>query len=83
MKLLKLIKGFMEEKKIIEEIKKNITEKIRPILINDGGNIEFVNYDNKTGIVKVKLLGHCHGCPFASITLKNAVQEIFRSGSYC
>ena len=42
----------------------------------DGGNIEFVDYDD--GILKVRLLGACHGCPMASITLKNAVEGILK-----
>ena len=68
----------MEAEQIITEIKKHINEKIRPILVNDGGNIEFVEYNNEDGVVKVKLLGACHGCPMAGITLKNAVEEILK-----
>jgi len=64
------------DEKIIKEIKNQINEKIRPALVMDGGNIEFVEYNN--GILKVKLLGACHGCPMASITLKNAVFEVLK-----
>lgn len=66
----------MEREEIIKEIKKQINEKIRPALVNDGGNIEFVDYEN--GILKVKLLGACHGCPMAGITLKNAVFGVIK-----
>ena len=65
-----------KKEEIIKEIKKQITEKIRPALVMDGGNIEFVDYDN--GILKVRLLGACHGCPMASITLKNVVEGILK-----
>lgn len=65
-----------EKEEIIKEIKKQITEKIRPALVMDGGNIEFVDYED--GILKVRLLGACHGCPMASITLKNAVEGILK-----
>ena len=44
----------------IEETKKKIIavlEKIRPFLIRDGGDIEFVDF--KDGIVYVKMLGAC------------------------
>lgn len=64
------------KEEIIAEIKKQITEKIRPALVMDGGNIEFVDYND--GVVEVKLLGACHGCPMASITLKNAVEGILK-----
>lgn len=65
-----------EKEEIIKEIKKQITEKIRPALVMDGGNIEFVDYND--GVLKVRLLGACHGCPMASITLKNAVEGILK-----
>ncbi|HSQ97598.1 MAG TPA: NifU family protein [Rickettsiales bacterium] len=66
----------MSKEETIKEIKKQITEKIRPALVMDGGNIEFVDYND--GVVKVKLLGHCHGCPMAGITLKNAVFGVLK-----
>ncbi len=67
-----------EKNEIVEEIKKHIKEKIRPALVMDGGNIEYVDFDNDTGILKVKLLGACHGCPMASLTLKHTVESILK-----
>jgi Fe-S cluster biogenesis protein NfuA len=67
----------MANEKIIEEIKKQIREKIRPMLVMDGGNIEFVEYGDDN-VLKVKLLGACHGCPMAGFTLKNAVFEVLK-----
>ncbi len=63
----------MDTVKLIKEI---IKTKVRPILVMDGGNIEFVDYKN--GIVNVKLMGACHGCPLSSITLKNTVKNIIQ-----
>lgn len=63
---------------LIKEIKKQIVEKIRPALVMDGGNIEFVDFNDKDGILKVKLLGACHGCPMAGITLKGAVEGVLK-----
>ena len=42
----------------------------------DGGNIEFIDYVD--GVVSVKLLGSCHGCPLSAITLKNTVLGILQ-----
>lgn len=61
----------------IEKIKEVIKTKIRPILVMDGGNIEFV--DCKNNIVSVKLLGACNGCPLAAITLKSTVENILKN----
>lgn len=57
------------EKRIIEEI-----DKLRPFLQNDGGNIEFVKYED--GNVYVKLTGTCAGCSLIDVTLKETIEEI-------
>ncbi len=46
--------------------------KIRPFLIGDGGNIEFVKYENN--IVYVKLLGACSNCDLIDVTLKDSIE---------
>lgn len=57
------------------EIKiKDLIEKIRPYLINDGGDLEFVKYEDN--IVYVKLKGACEGCPMMDITLKDGIEQL-------
>lgn len=51
-------------------------DKIRPMLQADGGDVEFVDYED--GIVKVKLTGACGGCPFAQITLSNGIEKTLK-----
>lgn len=58
------------ENKIVEAL-----EKIRPFLQRDGGDIEFIEY-TEDNIVKVKLKGHCAGCPGARMTLQGVVAKI-------
>lgn len=57
-----------------EKIKKTLDE-IRPNLQADGGDIEFVNWDEDKGILQVRLLGMCATCPMAQITLKQGVEK--------
>jgi Fe-S cluster biogenesis protein NfuA len=57
-------------KKQVEEIMK----KIRPALQMDGGDVELVDVDEKTGIVKVKLMGHCAHCAMSQMTLKMGIE---------
>ena len=52
----------------------NVIEKIRPFLISDGGNLEFVKYENN--IVYVKLLGACAECGMLDITLKDGIEQL-------
>ncbi len=55
------------EKKIIE-----IIDTLRPYLINDGGNIEFVKFED--GIVYIKMLGACADCGLMDFTLKDGIE---------
>lgn len=59
----------------MEEQVKKVIEQIRPILQNDGGDVELVSVDEATGIVKVKLQGRCGGCPAAQMTLKAVIER--------
>ena len=56
----------------VDKIKLEL-EKIRPKLIADGGNIEFINY--KDGILKIRFLGECAHCELYHITLKFAIEK--------
>ncbi len=58
----------------MEEKVKAAIEGLRQFLQADGGDIEFVSFDEATGEVKVKLTGACHGCPMAQVTLKQGVE---------
>ncbi|WP_428050616.1 NifU family protein [Candidatus Avelusimicrobium caledoniensis] len=58
-------------KKQVEEV----INQIRPILQADGGDIQLVSVDEKTGIVTVGLQGRCGGCPHAQLTLQAVVER--------
>lgn len=57
--------------KEIEKKIKEIIEGIRPYLNSDGGDINFINYED--GIVFVKLTGACGGCAHRNETIKHGV----------
>ena len=57
----------MKEK--IEEV----LYRLRPYLINDGGDIEFVDY--KDGVCYLKFLGHCATCSLMNVTLNDGIIE--------
>lgn len=50
----------------------NVLDKIRPYLQNDGGNVEFLKYEN--GVVYVRLTGACSNCPLADHTLESGIE---------
>lgn len=61
-----------QEQKIIE-----IIDKLRPFLISDGGNIEFVKYENN--IVYIKMMGACANCQMLDFTLKEGIEAAIMS----
>ena len=54
-----------------------LIDKIRPYLINDGGNLEFVKYEDN--IVYVRLTGACKECSLIDFTLKDGIEEMILS----
>lgn len=62
-----------------EAIQKRVQEaldEIRPQIQLDGGDVELVAVEKQT--VKVRLVGHCAGCPMAAMTLKNGVEALIK-----
>lgn len=54
-------------KKIIDVI-----DTLRPFIINDGGNIEFIKYENN--IVYIQMMGACADCAMLDLTLKEGIE---------
>ena len=50
-----------------------VIERIRPAVQQDGGDIELVDVEN--GLVKLRLVGSCAGCPSSMMTLKAGIEE--------
>ena len=64
----------MKEKNQVELINriKEVIEKLRPYLQNDGGDVLFKRFEN--GVVYVKLVGACSNCPMATMTLQEGIE---------
>lgn len=54
----------------------NIINELRPFLMNDGGNIEFIKYENN--IVYIKLSGACANCQMLDLTLKEGIEAAIK-----
>ncbi len=53
-----------------------VLETIRPGLQADGGDIELVGVED--GVVKVRLMGACAGCPMSMMTLQMGVERVLK-----
>ncbi len=61
----------------IKENVENALQKVRPSLQADGGDVQLVDVD-EDGLVKVKLMGACGGCPMSQMTLKMGIEKILK-----
>ncbi|KAG9128233.1 hypothetical protein FRC07_002522 [Ceratobasidium sp. 392] len=58
-------------------IKELLETRVRPSIMEDGGDIEYRGFDEGgTGIVKVKLKGSCRGCSSSTVTLKTGIERM-------
>lgn len=60
----------------IENKIKEIIDNLRPYLVSDGGNIEFVKYENN--VVYIRLQGACANCDMLDITLKDGIESVIK-----
>jgi Fe-S cluster biogenesis protein NfuA len=60
----------------VKERVQEALDKIRPALQADGGDVELVDIEG--GVVKVRLVGACAGCPMSQITLANGVERVLK-----
>jgi Fe-S cluster biogenesis protein NfuA len=65
----------MEDNKMREKVEKALDE-VRKHLQLEGGNVELVDIEDN--VVKVRLMGACHGCPGAQMTLKMGIERILK-----
>ena len=57
---------------ILKQIETVLDEQVRPLLRTHGGNVEIDRYED--GVVYIKMLGQCAGCPSADLTNETIVE---------
>lgn len=58
---------------MLKKIEEIIKEYVRPQLLEHEGDVEIVEWND--GILKVRLLGKCSGCPSASVTTEELIAK--------
>lgn len=61
---------------LVEKRVQNALDEIKPRIQADGGDVELVSVQN--GIVKVRLVGACAGCPMSAMTLKQGIETFVK-----
>ena len=66
-----------EQEETLREKVEEALNSVRPHLQADGGGVELVDV-NEEGIVSLKLIGACRGCPGAMMTLQMGIGRVLR-----
>ena len=61
----------------MKEQVEQVINRIRPAVQMDGGDIELV--DVVDGVVRLKLVGSCSGCPSSMMTLQQGIERAIRA----
>ena len=63
----------MDTKELLQSIEAVIEKNVRPRLQSHGGDVEVLSCEE--GVCRIRLLGHCSGCPSAFITTEEIIKE--------
>ena len=66
----------MEKKNETETKVIEIIDDLRPFLMYEGGNIEFIKYEDD--VVYIKMLGACSNCEMLDLTLKDGIEAAIK-----
>lgn len=62
----------------LRETVESALAEIRPMLHMDGGDCQLVDVDESEGVVQLRLVGACGGCPMSALTLKSGIERIVK-----
>lgn len=65
-----------KDKEIVKFITELLNSRIRPSILQDGGDLQFVGFVD--GIVQLKLQGSCKSCASSTITLKMGIERMLK-----
>jgi Fe-S cluster biogenesis protein NfuA len=63
----------MSEFTVLDRIEQTL-DGLRPYIASHRGQVEVVDFDERDGILLLRLGGTCHGCSASSITLKQGIE---------
>ncbi|USQ98536.1 NifU family protein [Caulobacter sp. RL271] len=72
------VEAGISDDEIVSEIRQVLGLHIRPGVARDGGDIVFERFDAATGVLWIRMLGACGGCPSSRMTLKARVEQVVK-----
>ena len=66
------------DSELVQCVKDLLRMQVRPMIMQDGGDIRLLNVNEVTGIVSLHMLGACKSCPSSQNTLKNGIERVLK-----
>lgn len=66
-----------ETSELVDKIKWVLEHEVRPTVVVDGGDVQFISYQQ--GYLKIAMKGACSGCPSSQVTLKEGIETHLKS----
>lgn len=67
-----------DESDVVVQIRDLIETRVRPAVAQDGGDIIYRGFDAASGVVFLHMRGSCAGCPSATMTLRNGIENLLK-----
>lgn len=64
-----------DEEALYEQVEEAL-DTVRPAIAMDGGNVELLDIED--GVVTLRMMGACGGCPMSTMTLKQGIEQRLR-----
>lgn len=64
------------DSEVVAMIKELLETRVRPAIMEDGGDIEYRGFNEESGVVQLSLKGSCRGCESSSVTLKSGIERM-------
>lgn len=64
-----------ERDELLERVEEAL-DTVRPAIAMDGGNVEVLDIED--GVVTLRMMGACGGCPLSTMTLKRGIEQRLR-----
>ena len=64
------------DSEVVAMIKELLETRVRPAIMEDGGDIEYRGFNEDSGVVQLSLKGSCRGCESSTVTLKGGIERM-------
>ncbi|GAA6055128.1 hypothetical protein JCM3770_007455 [Rhodotorula araucariae] len=64
------------DSEVVAMIKELLETRVRPAIMEDGGDIEYRGFNEDSGVVQLSLKGSCRGCESSAVTLKSGIERM-------